>query len=309
MMTSNKQSFGNQTCGTPGMWRGYSLPVRGGIGLKPEHFRQILQDKPDIGFFEIHAENYLSDGGPFHQALTAIREHYPLSIHGVGMSIGGEHPLNRKHLKNVAALVEHYQPQMFSEHLAWSTHNDIFLNDLLPLPYTPQTLARVCEHIDQVQNTLCRQILIENPATYVEFSLSTLSETDFISEVVKRTGCGLLLDVNNLYISSVNHNRDPLQMLQALPLRQVGEIHLAGYTEIQDGACARLLIDSHDSHVTPSVWQLYDAALSGCGLVATLIEWDASIPPLEVLVSEAHAAEKRMAKGAVYANDYVSGAV
>lgn len=307
MMTSNTQFFGNQNCGTPGMWGGHSLPIRGGVGLKPDHFRQILQDKPDIGFFEVHAENYLLEGGPFHQALTAIREHYPLSMHGVGMSIGGEQSLDQVHLQRIADLVDRYQPHMFSEHLAWSTHNDIFLNDLLPLPYTPQTLVRVCEHIDQVQNTLRRQILIENPSTYVEFSLSTLSETDFICEVVKRTGCGLLLDVNNLYISSVNHNRDPLQMLQALPLRQVGEIHLAGYTESQDGAGARLLIDSHDSHVTPPVWELYDAALSECGLVATLIEWDASIPPLEVLVNEAHAAEKRMAKGAVYANGYVSG--
>jgi Uncharacterized protein conserved in bacteria len=308
MKATNAVTSGHDTSCIPDGWGDHPLPARGGIGLKPEYFRQILADTPDIGFFEIHAENYLSDGGPFHQALTTIREHYPLSIHGVGMSIGGEAPLNQIHLDKVASLVERYQPQMFSEHLAWSTHNDIFLNDLLPLPYTLKTLTRVCEHIDQVQNTLRRQILIENPATYVEFSASTLHETEFISEVVRRTGCGLLLDVNNLYISGVNHHLCPYQMLQALPLKQVKEIHLAGYTESLDGAGAQLLIDSHDRHVTTPVWQLYDAALAKCGPTATLIEWDANIPPLAVLLNEAHIAEKRMKKGARYATGYLSGA-
>lgn len=284
------------------------LPPRAGVGLKPEHFGQILQTRPDVGFFEIHAENYLVDGGPFHQALGAIRQAYPLSIHGVGMSIGAEAPLDRHHLQRVAALVERYQPQMFSEHLAWSTHDGFFLNDLLPLPYTEATLTRVCAHIDQVQNALRRPILLENPATYVEFAASTLSETTFISEMVKRSGCGLLLDVNNLYVSGVNHHRDPLAMLHELPLHQVGEIHLAGHTENQDAAGDRLLIDSHDGRVAAPVWQLYRAALAAVGNVATLIEWDSNLPPLAVLLDEARQAEALMTPEVKDATRTVSGA-
>ncbi|QHA87901.1 DUF692 domain-containing protein [Serratia rhizosphaerae] len=291
---------------------GYSmmggLPPRAGIGLKPEHFGQILQERPDVGFFEIHAENYLVAGGPFHQALSAIRQSYPLSIHGVGMSIGAEAPLDRSHLQRVAALVERYQPQIFSEHLAWSTHNGFFLNDLLPLPYTETTLTRVCAHIDQVQNALRRPILLENPATYVEFADSTLSETAFISEMVKRSGCGLLLDVNNLYVSGVNHHRDPLTMLYELPLHRVGEIHLAGHAENQDAAGDRLLIDSHDGRVAAPVWQLYRAALAATGNVATLIEWDSNLPPLAVLLDEARQAEALMTEEVKDATRTVSGA-
>lgn len=273
------------------------LPAGAGIGLKPEHIRQIIQHKPDLGFVEIHAENYLVAGGPMHTGLGAIREIYPLSIHGVGMSIGGAQPLNQQHLHKVAALVERYQPHSFSEHLAWSTHGDIFLNDLLPLPYNSVTLSRVCEHIDQVQNALRRPILLENPSTYVEFTASTMSETAFIREVTQRTGCGLLLDVNNLYISAVNHNRCPRQMLRELPLNRVGEIHLAGYAESVDGAGDRLLIDSHDSEVSDPVWELYDETLALTGPVATLIEWDSNIPPLARLLQEAARAKQHMQQG------------
>lgn len=267
------------------------LPKKAGIGLKSEHFLPILRDKPYCGFFEIHAENFLVAGGPFHQALTAIRKDYPLSIHGVSMSIGGEQPLNQVHLKRIAALVDRYQPESFSEHLAWSTHNDLFLNDLLPIPYTFEALARVCSHINQVQETLRRPILLENPSTYVEFSTSEMSETAFISAVIRQTGCGLLLDVNNLYISAINHNRNPSQLLKELPLNRVGEIHLAGFTQESDGAGDPLLIDSHDTYVAPPVWRLYREALEQTGPVATLIEWDSNIPPLEVLLQEAERAE------------------
>ncbi|AGB84083.1 hypothetical protein D781_3892 [Serratia sp. FGI94] len=295
-------------CDAPGHNMMGGLPPRAGVGLKPEHFSQILRERPDVGFFEIHAENYLVAGGPFHQALGAIRQAYPLSIHGVGMSIGAEAPLDRHHLQCVAALVERYQPQMFSEHLAWSTHDGFFLNDLLPLPYTEATLTRVCAHIDQVQNALRRPILLENPATYVEFAASTLSETAFISEMVKRSGCGLLLDINNLYVSGVNHHRDPLAMLHELPLHQVGEIHLAGHTEHQDAAGDRLLIDSHDGRVAAPVWQLYRAALAAVGNVATLIEWDSNLPPLAVLLDEARQAEALMTPEVKDATRTVSGA-
>lgn len=204
-----------------------ALPARAGLGLKPAHFGEILATLPALGFFEVHAENYMVPGGPFHHALTRIREHYPLSLHGVGLSIGGIGPLDGAHLERLAALVRRYEPQSFSEHLAWSSHGGVFLNDLLPLPYTGETLRRVCEHVDAVQEHIGRRMLLENPATYVEFAASTWAEGDFIAEVVRRTGCGLLLDVNNLYVSGVNHGRDALACLDALPLDAVGEIHLA----------------------------------------------------------------------------------
>ncbi|PHX44460.1 hypothetical protein AO284_34635, partial [Pseudomonas sp. NZIPFR-PS2] len=210
------------------------LPRRAGLGLKHEHFLEVLETSPDIGFFEVHAENYMVAGGPFHHYLGLIREQYPLSLHGVGLSIGGEHPLDREHLARLATLIDRYQPQSFSEHLAWSSHGPVFLNDLLPLAYDSATLQRVCEHIDQVQSTLKRPMLLENPSTYLQFQRSTLDETDFISEIIRRTGCGLLLDVNNVYVSCINHQRDPLAYIDALPLQAVGEIHLAGFAEDTD---------------------------------------------------------------------------
>lgn len=267
------------------------LPVRAGVGLKPEHFRQIVAHWPDLGFFEVHAENYLVDGGPFHHFLTRIRERYALSVHGVGLSIGGSSPLDRDHLDRLAALLARYAPHSFSEHLAWASHGDVFLNDLLPLPYTAQTLQRVCEHVDQVQSHLHRRMLLENPATYLEFSASTMSEAQFISEVVRRTGCGLLLDVNNIYVSCINHHRDPQDMLRELPLDAVGEIHLAGFARERDGNDDPLLIDNHGSPVAQAVWELYADALDRTGPVATLIERDHDIPPFDILCAEAGRAE------------------
>lgn len=269
----------------------HSLPCRAGLGLKPEHFIQIIDTQPDIGFFEIHAENYMVQGGPFHHYLTQIRQNYPLSIHGVGLSIGGISPLNVTHLKRLAELLARYQPESFSEHLAWSSHNDIFLNDLLPIPYTKESLQRVCDHIDQVQSYLKRQMLLENPATYVEFSHSTINEPDFIREVVQKTGCGLLLDVNNIYVSCVNHHRNPQEYLHALPLIAVGEIHLAGFAEDNGIPNERLLIDSHGAAIAEPVWQLYEYALSLVGAMPTLIERDNNIPSFDVLLTEARQAE------------------
>lgn len=210
------------------------LPPRVGLGLKNEHFIEVLETSPDIGFFEVHAENYMVAGGPFHHYLGLIRERYPLSLHGVGLSIGGESPLNREHLARLAKLIERYQPHSFSEHLAWSSHGPVFLNDLLPLAYDVATLNRVCEHVDHVQSALKRPMLLENPSTYLQFQRSTLDETDFISEIIRRTGCGLLLDVNNAYVSCINHQRDPQAYIDALPLQAVGEIHLAGFAEDTD---------------------------------------------------------------------------
>lgn len=271
------------------------LPRRAGLGLKPQHFREILATRPDIGFFEVHAENYLVDGGPFHHYLSLIRERYPLSIHGVGLSIGAEQPLDEDHLARLAALLQRYQPQAFSEHLAWSSHGDVFLNDLLPLPYDTATLARVCAHIDRVQERLKRRMLLENPATYVEFAASTLDETEFIAEVIRRTGCGLLLDVNNAYVSCINHGRDPVAYLDALPLDAVGEIHLAGFAEDRDGDGARLLIDSHGAPVDNAVWALYARTLQRTGALPTLLERDNDVPSLPLLLSEAAQAETLLA--------------
>lgn len=268
-----------------------SLPPRAGLGLKTEHFKQVLGQRPDIGFFEVHAENYMVDGGPFHHYLGLIRERYPLSLHGVGLSIGGEGPLDSQHLARLAALIERYQPQSFSEHLAWSSHGPVFLNDLLPLAYDPPTLQRVCAHIDQVQERLGRQMLMENPATYLQFQRSTLDEPDFISEVVRRSGCGLLLDINNLHVCCVNHQREPLAYLQALPLHAVGEIHLAGFAEDRDGLGDRLLIDDHGAPVDDAVWALYQQVLERIGPMATLIERDNRIPPFATLQAEAGKAE------------------
>ena len=268
-----------------------SLPPRSGIGLKSAHFTEILDTTPDLGFFEVHAENYLVDGGPSHHYLTRIRERYPLSIHGVGLSIGAEAPLDTAHLDALAGLLDRYAPQSFSEHLAWSTHSGVFLNDLLPLPYTDATLQRVCDHIDQVQARLQRRMLLENPATYMEFAASTWSEAAFIREVLHRTGCGLLLDVNNVYVSSINHHFDAVEYIQSLPLQAVGEIHLAGFTEAHDGVGAPLLIDSHGAAVARPVWDLYAYTLGLTGPVPTLIERDNGVPALPVLLAEAQAAE------------------
>lgn len=269
----------------------FGLPPRAGLGLKAEHFREVLGSQPDIGFFEVHAENYMVAGGPFHHYLGLIREQYPLSLHGVGLSIGGEGPLDVQHLQRLAELIERYQPHSFSEHLAWSSHGPVFLNDLLPLAYDTPTLNRVCEHIDQVQITLKRSMLLENPATYLEFQRSTLDEADFISEIIRRTGCGLLLDVNNVYVSSINHRRDPLAYIDALPLHAVGEIHLAGFAEDTDSLGDRLLIDDHGAPIDNTVWALYRRVLERVGPIATLIERDNQLPAFAVLHAEVRQAD------------------
>jgi len=271
------------------------LPWRAGIGLKPQHFREVLATRPDIGFFEVHAENYMVDGGPFHHFLGRIRESYPLSLHGVGLSIGGDAALDEAHLDRLARLVERYEPAAFSEHLAWSSHGETFLNDLLPLPYDRPTLDRVCRHIDRVQDRLQRRMLLENPSTYVEFEASTMSEAQFLREVLRRTGCGLLLDVNNLHVSCTNHGRDALATLRDLPLEAVGEIHLAGFARDHDGAGAPLLIDSHGSPVDDAVWHLYAQVIDRLGAVPTLLERDNDVPALPALLAEAGRADAVMA--------------
>lgn len=262
-----------------------------GTSLKHEHLAAILDGGFERGFFEVHAENYMGAGGPPHQALERIRRDYPVSMHGVCMSIGGPQPIEQAHLARFRALVERYEPALVSEHLAWSTHETIFFNDLLPLPYTEATLARVCEHIDEVQEAIRRPILLENPSTYVAFASSTMNETDFIRRIAQRTGCGLLLDVNNVFVSATNHGYAALDYLSDFPLAQVGEIHLAGHAEQCDDEGDLLLIDSHDGPVGDAVWKLYEIVVSRCGPIPTLVEWDSKIPDWPVLQREAVAAK------------------
>ena len=268
-------------------------PVAGlaGTSLKHTHLRSILADNPQRAFFEVHAENYMGAGGPPHDALTRIRRDYPVSLHGVCMSIGGPQPLDQAHLGRFKALVDRYEPALVSEHLAWSTHETTYFNDLLPLPYTPATLAWVADHIDEVQETIGRPILLENPSTYVLFSQSTMSETAFLREIVRRTGCGLLLDVNNVFVSATNHGYSALGYLADFPIEHVGEIHLAGHAEQADDEGDLLLIDSHDGPVADAVWKLYDIVVGRAGPIPTLIEWDSDIPEWPVLKAEADAAQ------------------
>ncbi len=270
------------------------VPPRGGVGLKAEHYRTIIETLPDVGFFEVHAENYMGAGGPPHRYLSAIRERYRLSLHGVGLSIGADRPLDRDHLQRLAQLIDRYRPGLFSEHLAWSSHGASFFNDLLPIPYTNASLVRVADHIDEVQATLGRQMLLENPSTYVAFAESSYSETDFIAEVVRRTGCGLLLDVNNVYIACTNQQWDPVAYLEGFPLQHVREIHLAGYTSEADEKGRRLLIDTHDRPVAEIVWFLFARAVRRTGAVPTLIEWDKDVPAWPDLKREAERAEAVM---------------
>lgn len=271
------------------------LPSRAGVGLKPQHVAEILETQADVGFFEVHAENYFGAGGPPHRRLTAIREAYTLSIHGVGLSIGGAGSLDRHHLARLAALVARYQPQAVSEHLAWSSHGGSGFPDLLPLPLTEETLARVCDHVDEVQTALGRQMLLENPSTYLRFAESTIPEVEFIAEVSRRTGCGLLLDVANVDVSATNHGFDPIDYLARFPLDRVREIHLAGRVETQDEAGWPLYIDAHSSPVAAPVWHLYQRVIASAGPRPTLIEWDDEIPDWIVLAAEARRAEDLLA--------------
>jgi len=272
------------------------LPPLPGVGFKPEHFAAIRADSAGIGFFEVHAENYMGAGGLPHAQLAAIRADHALSIHGVGLSIGGARGLDRDHLARLRLLCDRYEPESFSEHLAWSTHGSEYLNDLLPLPYTPETLQLVCDHVDQVQTALRRPMLLENPATYLRFAQSTIPETEFLTEVARRTGCGLLLDVNNVFVSCTNDGTDPRLWLERLPLHLVGEIHLGGH-DVEALPSGPLLIDSHGAAVADPVWALFAAVVARAGPLPTLVEWDNDLPEWSVLAAEAARAGEILAAG------------
>jgi uncharacterized protein len=270
----------------------FASPHRTGAGFKPEQLEDILQDDRKVGFFEVHAENYMGKGGAPHVALERLRQDYPIFVHGVGLSIGGAQPLNIEHLNRFKAVVERYEPTVVSEHLAWSTHDDTYYNDLLPVSYTRDVLDRVVSHIHQVQDVLGRNMLLENPSTYVAFEASEMSETDFIREIAKRTGCGLLLDINNVFISATNHNYSAERYLADFPLNSVQEIHLAGHATETDDDGNPLLIDAHDRAVSNDVWSLYETVLATKGLVPTLVEWDNDVPAWSILKAEANLADQ-----------------
>lgn len=268
------------------------LPHAPGVGYKPQHFSEILEDAGTVKWLEIHAENYMGAGGRPIAQLRHLAERFAISVHGVGLSIGGEGRLDPEHLARLKKLVGWCNPASFSEHLAWSTHDATFLNDLLPLPYTQATLTRVADHIDEVQEVVGRQMLLENPSSYLAFEESTLAETDFLKEIAERTGCGLLLDVNNVFVSATNLGSDPVSYINDFPLDLVGEIHLAGHDEDRDDHGKPLLIDSHGCEVADPVWALFEYTVQKSGPKPSLIEWDNDVPEWKVLEAEAARAAK-----------------
>jgi uncharacterized protein (UPF0276 family) len=264
-----------------------NLPGRAGIGYKPQHFSALIADPGAVGWLEVHAENYMGDGGRPLAQLRVLAERFAISVHGVGLSIGGDAALDEEHLNRLAHLVKWLNPAEVSEHLAWSTHGAEFLNDLLPVPYTTARLARIAEHIDRVQTRLGRRILLENPSVYLDFAESTWAETAFLDEIARRSGCGLLLDVNNVHVSSTNRHGDADAYLAAFPMARIGEIHLGGHDVQTDETGAPLLIDSHDRDVADPVWGLYRGVIAREGPLPTLIEWDNDVPGWPVLEAEA----------------------
>ena len=263
------------------------LPATAGVGYKPQHFAAMTDDPGAVTWLEIHAENYMGAGGRPLAQLRHLAQRFPVSVHGVGLSIGGNGPLDREHLARLKHLLEWLNPASFSEHLAWSTHEGRFLNDLLPLPYTNTTLTRVCDHIDQVQAILGREMLLENPASYLGFDTSTWSEPDFLADISRRTGCGLLLDVNNVFVSATNLGFSPRSYIDAYPTEKVREIHMGGHDADSDDHGAPLLIDNHGHAVSDPVWALLDYTLAATGPQPVLIEWDNNVPDWPVLKAEA----------------------
>ena len=269
------------------------IPAKAGVGLRAQHYQEVLAQIPNIGWFEVHAENYFGGGGRPHYYLEKIRQEYPLSIHGVGLSLGSADPLSQTHLRNLRLLICRYEPGLVSEHLSWSHIHGRYNNDLIPVPYTQESLRHFSQRISQVQEFLGRQILIENVSSYLQYTESNIPENEFINELAYRAGCGILLDINNLYVNAQNHGIDANAYLQSLAVHHVKEIHLAGHTvnRFQEG---QLLIDSHDTVVCDAVWDLYREAVIRFPQVPVLIEWDSNLPPLDVLLEEAAKAQSML---------------
>jgi hypothetical protein len=270
------------------------IPPAAGIGLRHQHHREFLETRPSVGWIEVHSENYLGGGRPLAH-LEAARAAYPLSLHGVGLSLGSADGLDQSHLARIKALIGRVEPGLVSEHVSWSVAGGVYLNDLLPLPYTEESLSVVCRNVERTQAFLARRIMVENPSTYLRFSHSTIPEWEFMAAIAERTDCGILLDVNNIHVSACNHGFDAAAYLAAVPAAAVREIHLAGHAVKRIGD-ATLRIDDHGSPVADAVWNLYEAAIARFGAVPTLIEWDSNIPELPVLVAEAAKADQVIAR-------------
>lgn len=272
-----------------------TIPDRAGVGLRHPHIPHFVTERPPAAWLEVHTENYVGAGGPRLRALEKIRQDYPLSCHGVGLSLGSAEGLDDTHLARIKSVIDRFQPGLVSEHVSWSVTGGVYLNDLLPLPYTDEALDTICRNIEHAQEALGRQILVENPSSYVSFKSSTMPEWEFMAAIVKRTGCGLLLDVNNIHVSAHNHSFDANTYLDAVPLDAVQEIHVAGHFVQHfagdDGTDRVILIDDHGTHVEPAVWTLFRRALDRVGPMPTLVEWDNNIPDLDVLLAEARKAE------------------
>ena len=271
-------------------WRVSSIPARAGIGLRAQHYRDVIETRPDIGWFEVHSENYFGGGGKPHYYLEKIRCDYPLSLHGVGLSIGSADPLNYQHLQKLKNLIQRYQPGLVSEHLSWGSIGGRYMNDLLPLPYIEDALQHMVDRVSEVQDYLGCQILIENVSSYLQFSSPTITEWDFLSQLSQRAGCGILLDINNIYVNAFNHGFDAYEYVQSIPVTSVQEMHLAGHT-VNRCKDTEIIIDSHDAMVRDEVWNLYREAVQRFEDVPVLIEWDSNIPALNVLLDEAGRAD------------------
>jgi hypothetical protein len=268
-----------------------TLGTATGIGLRPEHYDAVLAQRPDVGFLEVHSENYFGAGGRPLDVLEQARRDYPISLHGVGLSLGSVDPLDRGHLRKLRALADRFAPALISEHLSWGSVGGIHLNDLLPLPYTDEAQRHLVDRILAVQEFLGRRILVENPSSYLEFTHSTMPEREFLVEVARASGCGILLDVNNVHVSAVNHGYRASDYLAAIPAELVGEIHLAGHN-VTSADGATLLIDTHDRPVSQPVWELFRIAVERFPDAPALVEWDAELPSLDRLVAEAHTADR-----------------
>jgi uncharacterized protein len=269
------------------------IPARAGIGLRAVHHDALLETRPAVGWLEAHSENYFADGGAQLDYLSRLRELYPLSLHGVGLSLGSVDELDGGHLRRLRRLVDRFEPGLVSEHVCWGSIGGVHLNDLLPLPYSAEALRHLARRVSQLQDALGRQVLLENVSSYLEFTTSEMSEWEFLVALARESGCSLLLDVNNVYVNARNHGFDPRTFIAHIPPAHVGEIHLAGHSVNRfDGR--EILIDTHSTHVCAEVWELYEFALAHCGPVPTLIEWDTEIPALGVLVAEADTANRRL---------------
>jgi uncharacterized protein len=275
-----------------------------GIGLRAPHYTEFLTKKPKVAWVEVHSENYFGEGGHAIATLEKVRASYPVSLHGVGLSLGATDDLNWRHAKKLRDLMMRIDPCLVSDHLSWSSFNGQYFHDLLPLPYTAETITHVVARIQQMQDYLQRPLLIENISSYINFSASSMNEAEFIGEIAKQSGCGILLDINNIYVTAMNQQQNPRDFIANLNTQAIQEIHLAGFTTVTLQQ-QEILIDSHNRAIVPAVWDLFQLAIRKFGPKPTIIEWDSELPLLETLCLEAYRAEQAIRE--IYAASKLTG--